>query len=157
MWGQSRWPWHRTPFVVAPPALIGGMTHRILFVCLGNICRSPTAEAVTRAKAEARGLPLVLDSAGTGDWHIGKPPYAPMQGVARAAGYDLSMLRARQVARPDFQEFDLIIAMDEDNAATLAKWGHRIGSGNSPSLPPAVMPCQCPIPISPAISKGHWR
>lgn len=123
MWGQPRWPWHRTPFAVARPALIGGMTHRILFVCLGNICRSPTAEAVTRAKAEARGLPLVLDSAGTGDWHIGKPPYAPMQGVARAAGYDLSMLRARQVARPDFQEFDLIIAMDEDNAATLAKWG----------------------------------
>jgi len=111
------------PFAVARPALSGGMTDRILFVCLGNICRSPTAEAVTRAKAEARGLSLSLDSAGTGDWHIGKPPYAPMQQVARAAGYDLSKLRARQVARPDFQDFDLIIAMDDDNVAALATCG----------------------------------
>jgi protein-tyrosine phosphatase len=99
------------------------MTHRILFVCLGNICRSPTAEAVTRAKALARGIELVLDSAGTGDWHVGKPPYGPMQEAARAKGYDLSMLRARQVARSDFTEFDLIVVMDDDNAADLAAFG----------------------------------
>ncbi|WP_299784743.1 low molecular weight protein-tyrosine-phosphatase [uncultured Marivita sp.] len=99
------------------------MTHRILFVCLGNICRSPTAEAVTRAKAAARGLSLDLDSAGTGDWHIGKPPYPPMQTAARAKGYDLSSLRARQVMPADFDRFDRIIVMDDDNASDLAAFG----------------------------------
>ncbi|MDP4990730.1 MAG: low molecular weight phosphotyrosine protein phosphatase [Marivita lacus] len=99
------------------------MTHRILFVCLGNICRSPTAEAVTRAKAVARGMDVILDSAGTGDWHIGKPPYGPMQEAARAKGYDLSTLRARQVSRSDFTEYDLIVVMDDDNAGNLAALG----------------------------------
>ena len=99
------------------------MTHRILFVCLGNICRSPTAEAVTRAKAVARGMDVILDSAGTGDWHIGKPPYGPMQEAARAKGYDLSTPRARQVSRSDFTEYDLIVVMDDDNAANLAALG----------------------------------
>ena len=98
-------------------------THRILFVCLGNICRSPTAEAVTRAKAVSRGMQVVLDSAGTGTWHIGKPPYGPMQDAARAKGYDLSNLRARQVSRADFQNFDLIVAMDGDNRGDLASVG----------------------------------
>jgi len=95
------------------------MTYRILFVCLGNICRSPTAEAVTRAKAQQRGFDLVLDSAGTGDWHVGKPPYGAMQAAVSARGYDLSSLRARQVGRKDFAAFDLIIAMDDDNVADL--------------------------------------
>jgi protein-tyrosine phosphatase len=99
------------------------MTHRILFVCLGNICRSPTAEAVTRTKAAARGLSLDLDSAGTGDWHIGKPPYAPMQTAAKAKGYDLSSLRARQVMPADFDRFDRIIVMDDDNASDLTAFG----------------------------------
>ena len=99
------------------------MTYRILFVCLGNICRSPTAEAVTRAKAAERGLDVTLDSAGTGDWHIGKPPYGPMQEAARTKGYDLSTLRARQVAASDFIEYDLIVVMDEDNAADMAAIG----------------------------------
>ncbi|WP_300584954.1 low molecular weight protein-tyrosine-phosphatase [Marivita sp.] len=99
------------------------MTHRILFVCLGNICRSPTAEAVTRAKAAARGLEVTLDSAGTGTWHLGKPPYGPMQTAAHAKGYDLSMLRARQVPPADFGAFDLIIAMDAENMADLAAFG----------------------------------
>ncbi len=99
------------------------MTYRILFVCLGNICRSPTAEAVTRAKAEARGIDLVLDSAGTAGWHVGKPPYTPMQEAARAKGYDLSALRARQVSTTDFGTFDRIIVMDSDNAADLAAVG----------------------------------
>ncbi|MCR9109894.1 low molecular weight protein-tyrosine-phosphatase [Marivita sp. XM-24bin2] len=99
------------------------MTHRILFVCLGNICRSPTAEAVTRAKAAARGLELILDSAGTGNWHVGKPPYAPMQDAARIKGYDLSPLRARQVRPADLSDFDHVIVMDNDNASDLASFG----------------------------------
>lgn len=95
------------------------MTKRILFVCLGNICRSPSAEGVTRAKAQARGVKLDLDSAGTGDWHLGEAPYDPMQKAARARGYDLSGLRARQVERADFRRFDLIVAMDPDNLGEL--------------------------------------
>lgn len=85
--------------------------HRILFVCLGNICRSPTAEAVLRAKAPH----LDLDSAGTAGYHIGNPPYGPMQSAARPRGYDLSSLRARQFSSNDFNRFDMIIAMDADN------------------------------------------
>jgi protein-tyrosine phosphatase len=87
----------------------------ILCVCLGNICRSPTAEVVLRAALPA----LEVDSAGTGGWHIGKPPYGPMQAAARARGYDLSPLRARQVSRADFDTFDLILAMDRDTLADL--------------------------------------
>ncbi|QIE47092.1 low molecular weight phosphotyrosine protein phosphatase [Pseudohalocynthiibacter aestuariivivens] len=91
------------------------MSNRILFVCLGNICRSPTAEAVARVV-----LPdLQVDSAGTGGWHVGEPPYAPMQAAARARGYNLSGLRARQVVSADFDRFDLIVAMDQDNRAAL--------------------------------------
>ncbi|WP_417719606.1 low molecular weight protein-tyrosine-phosphatase [Salipiger sp.] len=97
------------------------MTHRILFVCLGNICRSPSAEGVLRAMAEARGLDLSIDSAGTGDWHVGEPPYGPMQAAASARGYDLSTLRARQVAVEDFARFDLILGMDDANMAALER------------------------------------
>jgi protein-tyrosine phosphatase len=93
------------------------MAHRILCVCLGNICRSPTAEAALRAELGQRA---VIDSAGTGDWHVGKPPYAPMQTAARARGLDLSALHARQVSRADFHRFDLILAMDAENHADLA-------------------------------------
>lgn len=99
------------------------MAYGILFVCLGNICRSPTAEAVTRVKADRLGLNLRLDSAGTGDWHIGKPPYGPMQTAALGSGYDLSDLRARQVTRADEDAFDLILAMDADNQRDLAAIG----------------------------------
>ncbi|WP_300435920.1 low molecular weight protein-tyrosine-phosphatase [uncultured Mameliella sp.] len=95
------------------------MSHRILFVCLGNICRSPSAEAVVRTRAEARGMALELDSAGTGRWHIGEPPYAAMQQAARLRGYDLSALRARQVTPRDFSRFDLIVAMDGQNLQDL--------------------------------------
>jgi protein-tyrosine phosphatase len=97
------------------------MAQSILFVCLGNICRSPSAEGVTRALAARRGLDLRLDSAGTGDWHVGKPPYGPMQAAALARGYDLSGLRARQVSRADFDRFDLILAMDAQNMADLRR------------------------------------
>ena len=95
------------------------MAYRILFVCLGNICRSPSAEGVLRVRAAERGVALEIDSAGTGDWHVGEPPYGPMQRAAKARGYDLSALRARQVSREDFHHFDLILAMDRANMANL--------------------------------------
>src|SRR3546814_12602610 len=72
-------------------------TPSILFVCLGNICRSPLAEGAFRAAAQAAGLDVAADSAGTGDWHVGRPPDIRAQAVARAHGVDLSGLRARQV------------------------------------------------------------
>jgi len=88
---------------------------RILFVCLGNICRSPGAEAVARARADAAGLALTLDSAGTSGWHVGDQPYEPMMRAARARGYDMSGLRARTFAARDFVRFDLILGMDARN------------------------------------------
>ncbi|MEM9550888.1 MAG: low molecular weight protein-tyrosine-phosphatase [Pseudomonadota bacterium] len=87
------------------------MTTKILFVCLGNICRSPTAEAVLRHRAPQ----LEVDSAGTSDWHVGNPPYGPMQAAAGRRGYDLAPLRARQVSARDFDRFDLIVGMDGEN------------------------------------------
>lgn len=90
---------------------------RIVFVCLGNICRSPAAEAVMRKLAPH----LTLDSAGTGGWHVGDAPYGPMQEAARTRGYDLSGLRARQFTRADFEEFDLIVAMDRQNKADIER------------------------------------
>ena len=97
------------------------MTLRILFVCMGNICRSPTAEGILRAKLDAAGLAeaVELDSAGTGDWHVGKAPDARAIQAAAGRGYDIGDLRARQVAKDDFQRFDLILAMDQDNLAWL--------------------------------------
>lgn len=92
---------------------------RILFVCLGNICRSPAAEGVVRDLARIGDVDLNVDSAGTGDWHIGKPPYGPMQDAALARGLDLSGLRARQFNRRDFANFDLIIAMDPQNLSDI--------------------------------------
>jgi protein-tyrosine phosphatase len=99
------------------------MTHRILFVCLGNICRSPTAEAVTRAKARNLGMDVQIDSAGTAGWHIGHPPYAPMQDAARGRGYDMVDLRARQVLSHDAHAFEMIIAMDQENRRDLKALG----------------------------------
>jgi len=91
------------------------MTHRILFVCLGNIGRSPAAEGVVRARASAHDG----DSAGTTGWHGGNPPYAPMQAAAKARGIDLRDLRARQFTARDFDRFDLIIGMDANNIADI--------------------------------------
>ncbi|KWE56528.1 phosphotyrosine protein phosphatase [Burkholderia ubonensis] len=95
----------------------------ICFVCLGNICRSPTAEGVMRHQVEAAGLAdrIDVDSAGTGDWHVGEPPDARAQAAARTRGYDLSALRARQVSAADFERFDLLLAMDEANLAELRR------------------------------------
>jgi protein-tyrosine phosphatase len=87
--------------------------HRILFVCLGNICRSPTAEAVFREAAGKAGLGSVeIDSAGLGDWHVGSPPDARAIWHAAKRGYDLEPLRARQFTASDFARFDHIYAMD---------------------------------------------
>ena len=94
---------------------------KILFVCLGNICRSPTVEGVARALArrEAPHLDVSFDSAGTADYHIGKPPDARSIRAAAAHGFDIADLRARQVSAADFQDFDLLLAMDEDNLRDL--------------------------------------
>ncbi len=94
---------------------------RILFVCLGNICRSPTVEGVARhlVAREAPHLGLEFDSAGTAGYHIGDPPDPRSQRAALARGYDISALRARQVAPADFRHFDLLLAMDEDNLRDL--------------------------------------
>jgi protein-tyrosine phosphatase len=92
---------------------------RVLLVCMGNICRSPTAEGVLRAAALQAGLPLEIDSAGTHDYHIGEPPDHRTAAAAKRRGIDLSALRARQVCDADFECFDLILAMDRDNLAWL--------------------------------------
>ena len=88
---------------------------KILFVCLGNICRSPTAEAVMRKLVEARDLSIEIDSAGTAAYHIGKSPDDRSQQVALKRGIDMSGQRARKVAENDFYEFDFILAMDKAN------------------------------------------
>ena len=92
---------------------------RVLFVCLGNICRSPTAEGVFRDMAAASGVEVHTDSAGTGDWHIGKPPDPRAVAEAALRGHDIADLRARQVLPEDFDRFDLIVAMDRTNQSDL--------------------------------------
>jgi protein-tyrosine phosphatase len=96
---------------------------RVLFICLGNICRSPTAEGVLRALAarEAPELPLEIDSAGTAGYHVGEPPDPRARHAAARRGYDLSELRARVVEPGDFERFDLILAMDQDNLRVLRR------------------------------------
>ena len=86
-------------------------TGHLLFVCLGNYCRSPTAEAVKRALAPD----IEVDSAGTGDWHIGDPPHGSAIRVAAARGYDMSALRGRKIGIADFGRFDRIVVMDSAN------------------------------------------
>ncbi len=88
---------------------------RVLFVCLGNICRSPTAEAVFRAAMPG----CESDSAGTSDWHLGDPPYGPMQDAARSRGLKMDDLRARQFKSDDFAKFDLILGMDDENVTKI--------------------------------------
>jgi len=94
---------------------------KVLFVCLGNICRSPTAHAVFQQLVSAGGLDdqIAVDSAGTGDWHVGLPPDRRASASAALRGYDLSGLRARQVGPADFVEYDYILAMDEQNLRNL--------------------------------------
>jgi len=87
----------------------------ILFLCLGNICRSPLAEGAARAAFADAGIAATLDSAGTGDWHVGRPPDPRALAEARRRGVDISDLRARQLAPGDFTRFDLILAADAEN------------------------------------------
>ncbi|MBB5708471.1 low molecular weight protein-tyrosine-phosphatase [Sphingopyxis panaciterrulae] len=87
----------------------------VLFLCLGNICRSPLAEGAARAAFAAAGIDATLDSAGTGDWHVGRPPDARAQAEARRRGVDIGTLCARQLTPGDFRRFDLILAADETN------------------------------------------
>ncbi len=95
------------------------MGNGVLFVCLGNICRSPLAEAALRLEAARLGLALKIDSAGTGNWHAGEPPDRRAQAVARRHGTDISHLRARQISADDFRRFDHIVALDTENLANL--------------------------------------
>jgi len=97
----------------------------VLFVCLGNICRSPLAEGVARNLVERENLKVLVDSAGTGDWHIGEPPCTNSIKVAQMHGIDISLLRARQVNKEDFEKFDLIVALDEANKKSLEKMGAK--------------------------------
>lgn len=91
----------------------------VLFVCLGNICRSPLAEAAFRVEVARIGLDVEVDSAGTGHWHVGEPPDRRAQAVARRYGVDISSYRARQVTHHDFQRFSHIVALDLQNLAAL--------------------------------------
>lgn len=99
------------------------MTRKVLFVCLGNICRSPTAEGVLRTLAgrEFADVALEIDSAGTADYHVGEPPDRRTVAAARRRGYDLARLRARLVRDEDFTRFDFVLAMDRANLADLER------------------------------------
>ncbi len=96
-------------------------THRILFLCLGNICRSPMAEGVFRHLVESKGIAesFYVDSAGMGAWHTGDPPDERGQQTLRKRGIDISGQRARQVQAADFEDFDLLVGMDRSNRETL--------------------------------------
>lgn len=109
------------------------MVVKVLFVCMGNICRSPTAEGVFRHRVEQQGLTthISIDSAGTHAYHIGEPPDTRSQQSAQRRGLDLSTLRARQVELRDFMNFDYVLAMDEENHSGLLEicpkpLGHKV-------------------------------
>lgn len=99
-------------------------THRICFICMGNICRSPLAENVFRHKVRQRGVEgqFVIDSAGTGGWHAGEPPDARVRSVAHSRGINMSGA-ARQIKRDDFADFDLLICMDDENREHILNMG----------------------------------
>ena len=108
-------------------------TTSVLFCCTGNICRSPTAEAVFQHRVKHAGLDdrILVDSAGTHGYHVGEPPDLRTQEAAVRRGYDLSRLRARKFQREDFHRFDLVLAMDRDNHGILSRLaqpstGHRL-------------------------------
>lgn len=104
----------------------------ILFVCLGNICRSPLVEAVARRRCAEAGLEVALASCGTGNWHVGKGADPRMRRAAEAAGYDLAPHRARQVRSDDFTTHDCVLAMDSDNLEALQSL--RGQHGTEPAL-----------------------
>jgi protein-tyrosine phosphatase len=95
----------------------------VLFVCLGNICRSPLAEAILRHKALQIGLRITVDSAGTGSWHVGEPPCDNAIKVAELHGLDIRDHRARQVSAEDAHRFDIVIGLDDKNVSDLKAMG----------------------------------
>jgi len=95
----------------------------ILFVCLGNICRSPLAEGLAKKEADDRGLDLFIDSCGTGSWHVGEPPCSDSIRIAKSHGIDISKQRARQIRLEDFERFSLIVALDTNNYNDLISMG----------------------------------
>ncbi|GAB3791708.1 low molecular weight protein-tyrosine-phosphatase [Dyella agri] len=97
------------------------IVRRVLFVCLGNICRSPLAEAVARRRLAEAGLDVAVASCGTGGWHAGEGADPRMIAAARAAGHDLSAHGARQLRERDFADYDLLLAMDRGNLRELRK------------------------------------
>ena len=98
---------------------------KILFVCLGNICRSPLAEAIARDYAEKKGYQIEVDSCGTGSWHIGEAPCPDSQKIAKIRGLDISNYKARQVCKDDFKKFDILVGLDSKNIASLKELGYK--------------------------------
>jgi protein-tyrosine phosphatase len=94
---------------------------RVLMVCLGNICRSPLAEGILKHRAKENGIDILVDSAGTGFWHVGQKPDRRSIAVAEKNGIDITCQRARLFKKEDFQKFDVIYAMDENNLNELMK------------------------------------
>ncbi len=92
---------------------------KILMVCLGNICRSPLAEGILLAKVNSRGLDIKVDSAGTGGWHVGQGPDHRALAIANKYGIDISQQQARQFSSTDFEDFDIIYAMDDSNLSDI--------------------------------------
>ena len=95
----------------------------ILFVCLGNICRSPLAEGIAKNYIKEKNLNLIIESAGTGHWHIGEKPCENSIKVAKLNGVDISNQKARQVKKEDFKNFDLIVGLDNSNISNLKSLG----------------------------------
>ena len=115
------------------------MTQKLLFVCLGNICRSPAAEGVFLHLLKQRGLSdrFVVDSAGTGGWHVGNPADRRMQAAANRRGIELPS-RARQICLDDFSSFDLMLTMDDDNLAAVRGLAQEAGAGATATITPML-------------------